>query len=403
MCRVPERARPRVHFLNWLMTPTRRIALLLDRGLSFVRGVIHGVRAYAADKPHWVLRDGPPRSDLVSGMRDWRPHGIIAGIVLPAVARKLSRMDVPVVDVACTLADLQVPVVDLDHEAAGRLAAEFFLDRKFSHFGFFGSQSAAYSRTQEAAYRQRLSEASFEVVSCYTEFLPDLTNAAIWSKSARKAHRWLSQLPRPAAIFCSDDGPARYLADVCEQIGLRVPDDIVLLGSGDDDLECKLARPALSSIAVPSQRIGYEAAAMLDQLMSNEAYEAQSLFLPPLYVVTRQSTDIMAVDDEIVLSALQYIRQHVSESLGVAKLAREIATGRRHLERRFRDVLGRSVLEEIQRIRVERAKELLCDTDLPVTAVAARAGFSSIRRLDVLFGRLSGMSPSAYRRQSRVR
>jgi LacI family transcriptional regulator len=384
------------------MTQPRRIALVLDRGLSFVRGVIHGVRAYAADKPQWVLRDGPPRADLVAGMRDWRPHGIIAGLVLPAVARRLLRMDTPLVDVACTLTGLPVPVVDVDHREVGRLAAEYFLDRRFTHFGYFGSESAAYSRIQEASFRQRVAEAGYTVSSCYTEFLPDLTNAAIWSKSARKAHRWLSQLARPAAILCCEDAPARYLADVCEQIGLRVPGDIALLGVGNDELECKLTSPALSSIAVASERIGYEAAAILDRLMSGES-PPPSLFLPPLHVINRHSTDIMAVEDDTVLAALQYIRRHALGSLSVARLAHDIAASRRLLERRFRRVLGRSVLEEIQRVRVEHAKELLSDTDLPIAVVANNSGFSSARRLDVLFGRVVGMSPSAYRRQSQVR
>jgi len=385
------------------MDQTRRIALLLDRGLSFVRGVIRGVRAYAADKPNWVLRDGPPRLELVSHVRDWKPHGIIAGLVLKRIAQELIRMRTPLIDTAYILSGLKVPTVDVDHAAVGCLAAEYLLERKFDHFGFFGSESAAYSRIRESAFRERVAEAGHGVSSCHTEYLADLTTPAVWKKSAQKTRRWLRQLPKPAAILCGEDAPARYLADVCRQLDLNIPEDITLLGSGNDELECTLSQPALSSIAVPSQRIGYEAAALLDRLMLGEAQPREPLLLPPLHVVTRHSTDIMAIEDETVQAALQYIRQHAWEAMSVAKLAHDIAVGRRLLERRFRSILGRSVLEEISRVRVARAKELLTDTDLPITAVAAQSGFPSARRLDVVFAKQTGLSPTAYRRQSQAR
>jgi LacI family transcriptional regulator len=319
------------------------------------------------------------------------------------VADELVRMDIPLIDTAYTLSNLDVPTVDVDHHAVGRLAAEYFLERKFSHFGFFGSAAAAYSRIQEAAYRQRVAEAGSTVSASHTEYLADLTTPALWRKAAERTHRWLRGLAKPTAILCCEDGPARYLADVCAQIGLRVPEDVALLGLGNDDLECNLARPALSSIAVPSQRIGYEAAALLDRLMSGEERPAEPHLLPPLHVVTRHSTDLMAIEDEVVQAALRHLREHAWGELSVGRIAHDIAVGRRLLERRFRSVLDRSVLEEVYRLRVERAKELLTDTQLPITTVAARSGFPSTGRLDVVFARQTGLSPSAYRRQSQAR
>jgi LacI family transcriptional regulator len=383
------------------MSQTQRIALLLDSGISCVRGILHGIRAYAASKPNWVLRNCPPRTHLITQVRGWQPHGIITGLVLPRMARAVMRMGRPVVDIAYFLPGLKVPTVDVDHTAVGCLAAEYFLERKFVHFGFFGSESATYSRIQESSFRQRVAAAGFEVSSCYGEFLADLTTPSLWKKSMQSTRRWLHRLRKPAAIFCCDDVPARYLADICGEISLKVPDDVALLGLGDDELECQLTEPALSSIAVPSQRIGYEAAAILDRLMSGETWPKEPLLLPPLQVITRYSTDVVAIDDAAIQAALQYIRQHAWGDLRVADLVREIAVGRRPLERRFREVLGRSVLEEIHKVRIQRAKELLSETDLPITTVAARAGFSSIRRLDVLFTKLVGVSPTAYRQQSR--
>jgi LacI family transcriptional regulator len=379
------------------MIPTRRIALLLDRGLSVVREVMQGVRIYAANQPSWTLRDCPPWPHLAAHVRDWKPHGIIAGLTLPRMAEELARLGRPLVDIANTLPGLKVPIVDVDHTVVGRLAAEYFLERKFTHFGFFGSESAAYSITQESSFRKYLAESGYEVSSCFGEFLSDLTTPRLWKKLAQKTHHWLRRLGKPAAIFCCDDAPARYLADLCIQMGLRVPDDVALLGLGNDEMECELSQPALSSIMIPAKRIGYEAAALLDRLMSGETWSRKPLFLPPLHVVTRHSTDILAMEDEMVLAALQYVRRHAWEPMSVANVAQNLAVGRRRLELRFRQVLGRSVLDEIHRVRVDRAKVLLTDTDMPITAIAANSGFSSIRRLDVVFNRVTGISPSAYR------
>jgi LacI family transcriptional regulator len=170
----------------------------------------------------------------------------------------------------------------------------------------------------------------------------------------------------------------------------------------DDELECLLASPPLSSIALPAERIGYEAAQLLDQMMSGGDAPGEPIFLPPVRVVTRQSTDTLAVDDPAVAAALAFIRQHIGEDLSVAKIVAEIGVVRRELERRFRVLLGCSVGEELRRVRVEAAKGLLTDTLLSMPAVARHSGFSNAQRLAVVFHQMTGCSPSAYRRQAQV-
>jgi LacI family transcriptional regulator len=394
--RAENRGQPAMH-------DTRRVALLLDKSLGFVREVLQGIRIYAAGRAEWVLRDAPPRARVVAQLCQWKPHGVIGSLVLRRVAEALIRMRIPVVDTAYVLPELRLPTVDVDHTAVGRLAADYFLERRFRQFGFFGSASVAYSRIQEAAFCAKFTQVRLPVSSCYAEVLPDLADAAQWKKSVERVRRWLGRLPKPAAILCCEDAAARYLADVCDQSGVGVPDQVSLLGVGNDPLECNLTWPSLSSIGVPAERIGYRAAAVLDSLMSGGPPPPRPVLLPPLHVVTRRSTDVLAVEDEVLQAALVYLRQHVRESLTVAQVARDLAVSRRLLERRFRDVLGRSVLEQIHRMRVERAKELLADTSLPIDSVAVQAGFSGVRRLDVVFAKTAGMSPTAYRRQARAR
>lgn len=384
------------------MAATRRIALLLDRSLSFVRNVLRGIRAYAASRPHWIIRDGPPRVSVVNRVEEWEPHGIIAGLVLPQVAHRLIQLDKPLVDTAFALPKLSVPTVDVDHAAIGRMAADYYLGRKFVHFGFFGSESVRYARIQEEAFRRRLAEYGHVVSSSYSDFLPDAKASARWKKSTQRMVRWLRQLPKPVAVFASEDTPARYLADLCRQLGLAIPDDVAILGVGNDELECRLSTPLLSSIAVPSQHIGYEAAALLEGLMAGKPAPDKPILLAPLRVVTRHSTDIMAIEDEVVQAALQYIRRRVSEPMGVGDVAHALAIGRRDLERRFRRILDHSVLEEIHKARIEEAARLLADTHLPISSVARRCGLSSARQLDRLFARHKGTAPTVFRRQAQA-
>jgi LacI family transcriptional regulator len=209
-------------------------------------------------------------------------------------------------------------------------------------------------------------------------------------------------LTKPVGILASNDIPARDLAEMCRQVGLRVPDEVALVGVDNDRLQCGLAFPPLSSVAIPAERIGYEAARLLDRLMSGRRPPKKPLLLSPLHVVTRQSTDTVAIDDRDVATALTFVRHHAAENVTVAAVAKCAGVGRRVLERKFRSLLGTTVLTEIRRTRVQYAKELLSHTDLPIQLIATRTGFSGPQRLSLAFRQITGMAPSEYRRRSQV-
>jgi LacI family transcriptional regulator len=189
---------------------------------------------------------------------------------------------------------------------------------------------------------------------------------------------------------------------MCTQLGLHVPDEVALLGVDNDELECLLTSPPLSSIAIPGERIGYEAAKMLDRAIAGRKSGFGRLLLPPIRVVARQSTDTLAVREPVVLNALRHIHDHALEGIGVAEVVRAVTVGRRELERKFRRVLGRTVLQELCRTRIQQAQKLLASTDLPMPAVARLSGFSSAHRLAIVFRRVCGTPPTSYRRQSQI-
>jgi len=383
------------------MEQSRRIALLIGQDLSFSRNVIRGVREYALSKPTWVFRHGPATREVLPFLRDWKPHGIIAGLYDKDFARYVVKLRKPLVDTGCTIAGLKVPVVDVDHAAVGRMAAEYFLNLGFQNFGFFGVEAAVHSRLREQSFRQRLADAGRTATSCYENYLQQASATTSWRMLDRQTRRWLQELAKPVAIFACNDIPARALADACSQLGLHIPSQVALLGVDNDDLECSLTVPPLSSIAIPDERIGYEAAHLLDQIMSDRRRPASPLFLPPVRVVTRQSTDTLAVSDPVVSAAIRFIYEHATEGVNVGSVVLYVAVHRRELERKFRRIVGHSVLHELRRTRIEHAKRLLAATRLPMSRIARQSGFSTPQRMAAVFQTFERMSPTAYRRRVR--
>jgi len=379
----------------------RRVALLMDLDIGCCRNLVRGVHAYALERHDWVLRNAPCDPKVIAFLKSWKPDGVIATVFDLTLGRALARLRRPVVDTAFAIRGLKLPVVDVDHSEVGRLAAEHLRERGYKHYGFLGSKSALYSERRQAAFARHLADHGYTLSSFLVEYLYEDLATSNWKRDEAKVQQWLRRLPKPVAIFACNDMAARALADICRQCGLRVPDEVAILGADYDELESLLTVPPLSSVAIPAKRVGYEAACTLDRMISGEQVE-RSRFLPPLHVITRQSTDTLATGDLVASAALRYIREHASQDIRVTTVALAVGIGRRELERTFRRSLSRSVLDEIHRVRVERVKELLAGTTLPMPAIALRAGFSGAERMAVVFGQVTGTSPTAYRRQLSV-
>jgi LacI family transcriptional regulator len=307
------------------------------------------------------------------------------------------------VNITSTLSRLRAPLVDVDHLRVGQLAAEHFLERGYVNFGYFGSKWTGFSKRRERGFRESLAKAGHALSSCYADYLPRPPLGSSWKSVDRQVRDWLLALEKPAAILASNDVPARHLAEMCRVLELCVPEQVALLGVDNDEVECLLCHPPLSSVVNPAEQIGYEAARLLDRLMSGRQPPRKPIYVRPTHVVTRLSTDIIAVPDPDVSKAAAFIRDHAAENIGAADVVTALNVARRRLERRFRACLGRTILDEIQRVRVERAKHLLAETDLPMPVIASRSGFSTPQRLAAVFRRATGHSPVLYRRRMRLR
>ncbi len=383
------------------MGQSNRIGLVFNYEFAYSRGVLRGVKQYAQTQPHWVLTPLDPETLTWEALRALHPAGLIALVSSPALAKLLSASAKRVVNVSRVLSDLPFPRVGVDHVQVGRLAATHLRERGLRHFGFVGHSRHVYSVEREEGLREVLGNGD-HTLSCFYE-------RTTWSYR-RRGHllaldgafqRWLRSLPKPVGVFACHDVWGFQATEACRLADLRIPDDVAILGVDNDDLLCELARPSLSSVAIPAERIGYEAAALLDRLLAGARRPAEPLLIPSLGIVTRQSSDVLALEDVDVAAAVRFIREHAHEPFRVEDVLQEVPVSRRALERRFRKALNRRIGEEIRRVHIERAKELLAGTDLLMSDVAEQAGFSDSRHLSVVFRQETGFTPTAYRRRFR--
>jgi LacI family transcriptional regulator len=368
------------------------IAIDLDWPLRHHQGVVSGVLTYGREK-NWACEVEPFLG--FAGAGSGRYDGVI-GRVTRELAAWAARTRTPVVNVWINSPDTKLPRVNVDFPAAGRLAAAHLLDRGLRTFGFLGRENDAATRHLLHGFREAIDERGF---SADVLLVPaDPQDVAGWLRLQRPLRRWVASWTPPIGVLASVDILARHLCNACLYGGVRIPDDVAILGAGNTSLLCDLLEPTLSSLEYGFERVGRRAAELLDGLMAGKKPPKEPLLLPPSGVVSRRSSDVFAVEDPTVAAALRAIWARSAKPLKVAAILQEVPTSRRTLERRFREVLGRTIHDEIRRAHVEQSKRLLVETREPLKVVAARAGFRDPQQFSRVFRASEGRTPQDYRR-----
>lgn len=378
-----------------------RIGLVFDYSLAYCRGILRGIKRYAQTKESWVFTPIAPTPDATAALKRLRPAGLVAHIFSEPLAEGLVSLKTPTVNVAGILPDLRLPRVGLDDVTIGRLAAEHLIGCGLRNFAFIGHPDHAYSVRRDRGFLAHVESAGFAVQRYHERRSQFDPRGQLWALDER-VRVWVLDLPKPVGVFACNDIWGVQLSELCRKAGLRVPDDVAMVGVDNDDLLCELARPSLSSVAVPAEQIGFEAAALLDRMLAGRKPPAEPKLLPPTGVVARQSSDLLAIEDAEVAAAVGWVRRNAHKPVGVKDVLREVPVSRRSLERRFRKILGRGVWEEIRRVHMERAKHLLSSSAMPMSRVAEASGFTDSKHLSVVFREETGMTPTDYRRQFRL-
>ncbi|MEN1679288.1 MAG: DNA-binding transcriptional regulator [Planctomycetota bacterium] len=378
---------------------TTRVAVCVETDTSYGRRVIRGIANYAETHGGWHLvldpRDHEHRSALPDG---WEGDGVIARLSSRLQVEQVRASGVPVVNVDDMFLNLDgVPSIVTDEQALAEQAVKHLLDRGFRQFAYFAPPSTQYSKHRGDAFEKTASAAGCQCHVYKPGYRPG--RKLSWMEQQRRVSRWLATLPTPLAVLAVDAQRARQLAEICHLSAFRVPDDIAILAGDADDIMCEVSTPPLSHVNVASERIGHEAAAVLHAMIESGTHASGSKRIPPHGVTSRQSTDLLAIDNPTIVEALRFIRTHAHRGIVVRDILREIPISRRGLEIAFQNYLGRSPAREIRRVQLERGKELLGKRELSIGEVAQACGFANATRFGVAFKKESSTTPLAYRRK----
>lgn len=388
------------------MATRPRVALLVESSRAYGRGLLHGIAEYVRLHGPWSiylaergLGDAPS-----AWLQDWSGDGIIARIENRKIARVVRDLKVPTVDLRALLTDLGVPRIVTDDAEVARMGFGHLRERGFRHLAFCGYVGADYSDNRSESFARLVEAAGF---ACHV-YRPERPAYAAgteareqqgWTAEAEVA-QWILGLPKPIGIMACNDIRAQQVLTACRGIGLAVPDEVAVLGVDNDEVLCDLADPPLSSIVPDTHGIGFEAASLLGRMMGGECVSDTLRTIPPLRVITRRSTDVLAIDDRAISHAVRFIREHACDGITVGDVLADLPYSRSVFERRFVKIFGRSPKAEILRTQLERVKCLLAETDLPLKQIAAKTGFLYPEYMSAAFKERTGQTPGQYRRSA---
>lgn len=373
-----------------------RVLVLLNASAAWSRGALRGFTAVARQKG-WTLLHYHPLVDLSWLVQVWKPTVVVLQWSLyRAVAHALE---------SCTVISTNedssadgVACVCVDEAAIAELAAKHLVSRGLRDLTTFRFNDGMFAVERERAFADAVGAHGARLVQGWWV---DGAEPPRFHEDPAAITAWLQQLPRPCGLFACTDSWASIVSRYARVAGVRIPEDMALIGVDNDTLDCELASPPFSSVCVPWRTLGEKTAWLVGRALTGEQVAGERIVIPPVDVIPRRSTDVASVDDPMVARALAWISDHIEGRLTLQGIARAAACSRQRLEQRFQAAIGRTVMQEVRRARVDVARRLLSTTEMALPVVAEQCGFTSAALLSVAFRRETGMPPGAYRRRFR--
>lgn len=376
--------------------------LIIESSREYGRGLLRGIANYASVHGPWSFyRDEdlfyrkPDKKKLLPMLKKWGADGII--MRERKESQEIINLGIPTIIAPYT--DKQfpdTPKIAVDCFAVGRMGAEHLINRGFKNFGFCGFTDMTWSVERGLGFESRLQENGL-IANIYK--IPNRSKSLSWEMEQSYMIDWLESLPKPIGVMACNDDRSQHILEACKVAGFRVPQDVAILGVGNDQMVCKLAQPQLSSIARNHENAGYQAAMLLDEMMAGRKAANQTILVQPTHVVNRQSTDFLAINDSDLLKAVRFIYKHSSEPIQVDDVVYATNLSRRMLELKFKKELNRSILKEIKRIRTDKIAQMLVETDLSITQIALALGFASSSHIGRYFKDEKGLTTQDYRKK----
>jgi LacI family transcriptional regulator len=382
------------------MSKKAHVALIVETSIHYGRQVLRGVTRYLQAHQTWsvFLEQRELWSSPPGWLRTWKGDGVICRKTTPQMATAFKKAGVPLVDLNDRSSTIIAPRIESDHFAMGVLAADHLIERGFTNLAFCGFTDQAWSMSREEGFTARVHERGHTCVAWHSPWTGP--RAMAWESEQELIAKWLRTLARPTGIFACSDMRGQHVLDACQRIDLAVPEEVAVVGVDDDAVLCNLCHPPLSSVVPNAERVGYEAAALLDRLMSGGKAPSERMLIAPVGVTTRQSTDVLAIEDPAVAAVVRFIRERACHGCSMKDVERYSPLSRSLLERRFRRYLGRSPQAEMRAVQLKRVKHLLANSELSLERIAALAGYSHSEYMSVVFKRDTGQTPGQYRSQT---
>ena len=385
------------------MPRRKRVALLIESSRAYGRGLLEGVAAYVRDQGNWSVyhQERGMSDDAPSWFDRWQGDGVIARIESRSLIRALQRRGLPTIDLRGMHDIKDIPLIETDDRGVTQLAFEHLRSRGCEHFAFCGFEGANFSQ-RRLHYFVPLVEAAGCTPHFYEGVVPRAgeVTAAIEGESMvyeEELERWIQSLPRPIGMMACNDARGQQVINACRELGIAIPDDVALISVDNDTLICELCDPPLSSVEPDTRRIGYTAAELLDAMIAGQPVTQRKIFVPPTGVVARRSTEGLAIGDREIATAVRFIREHACDGIGVDDVLTKVSVSRSTLERKFTRLVGRAPKQEIARVQIERAKQLLRHTDFNLQRIADLAGYMHVETLCVQFKQRVGATPGEFR------
>ncbi len=382
-------------------TKRPHVLLMIETTTSFGRGVLEGIGRYLVEHPPWSVQlDLRELQTTAPAWLDrWEGDGIITRTATPEMVELIDRLGIPTVNLTDIYGRQDLPSIWNDHDAIGRAAAMHFLELGLTQFAYCGFSDHHWSKLRHTGFKDKLAEHGYECASHASDWA--LAKHTGWEDQQEQIVGWLHDLPKPIGVMACNDFRGQHVLEACRTEKIAVPEQVAVLGVDNDHVVCDFCQPPLTSVIPAAERIGFEAAGMLSRLMNGEEMPSDHVTIQPLGIASRQSTDLLAIDDGSVAAALKIIRDRACQGLTVDQVLREVPIARSSLERRFRKYVGRSPQAEIRDVQLKKARRLLRDTDLPLAQIASLTGFKHSEYFSVVFKREVGTTPGRYRLGSR--
>ena len=374
----------------------RTILVTIESSRSSGRRLLRGIAKYARFHGPWSFCWEPRGlAEIVAAAGNSDVDGIITRDAYFVDERLLRRIPTILVRHNRKESPKALNVITDCHKAA-RMAVDHFIERGLKNFAFCGYNGIVWAEERQEVFSRRLKEMGFKT-HVHNGRFPEGAHQS--ERERERLVRWLKSLPNPIGLMGCNDDRCQHIVRACKEASLRIPDDIAIIGVDNDELVCELSDPPLSSVSLNFEKAGFEAASQLDRLMKGEPDGGGNIVVQATHIVTRKSTDFTAVDDPEIAKALSFIRRHFTEAIGVEDVVETAALSRRVLEKRFRQLLNRSVLEEIRQVRTNHIAQMLVETNESILEIALALGFQDSDHISRYFRKETGMSLRQYRQK----